>query len=264
VGVGSVVVEVTERVEAERARERALERTRFMADVSAALDASLDYDETLQAVADLAVRRIADWCSIDVVDEERGLRNVAVAHIDPEKVALAKELQERTPPQLDAPTGAAAVALRGAPPELYSEIPDALIDEGIDDPEVREIVRSLGMTSAMVVPLRARGRTLGALTLIGTHDRPRYGPEDLAFAQEVAARAALAVDNARLYGEAREQDRRSQEARALLDTLIEEAPIGLAFYDRELRYVRVNRALAQVDAVPPADYPGRRTGDLKP
>jgi PAS domain S-box-containing protein len=262
-GVGSVVVEVTERVEAERARQRVLEQTRFLADASAALDASLDYDETLQAVADLAVRRIADWCAIDMVDEEGGLRNVAVAHIDGEKVALAKQLQERYPPRLDAPTGAAAVALHGAPPELYSEIPDAMLEE-VDDPEVREIVRSLGMTSAMVVPLRARGRTLGALTLIGTHDRPRYGPDDLAFAQEVASRAALAVDNARLYGEAREQDRRSHEARALLDTLIEEAPIGLAFYDRDLRYVRVNKALAEVDALPAADYPGRRTADVKP
>src|SRR6185503_8071972 len=122
VGVGIVVSDTTARAEAAEASERALERTQFLADVSAALDASLDYDATLSAVADLAVRRIADWCSIDMVDEERGLRNVAVAHVDPGKVALARELQQRYPPDLDAPTGAANVALRTGESELFPEL----------------------------------------------------------------------------------------------------------------------------------------------
>src|SRR3954447_11965629 len=263
-GVGIVVSDTTASVQAARARERALERTQFLADVSALLDASLDYDETLAAVADLAVRRIADWCSIDMVDAEGGLRNVAVAHVEPEKVALARELQQRYPPDLDAPTGSANVALRTGEPELYAEItPDLLERAGADEEQV-QLIRDLGMTSAMVVPLRARDRVLGALTLIATTGRPSYGPDDVAFAEQVAARAAIAVDNARLYREARDQERGSEEARALLDTLIEQAPIGVAFFDREGRYVRVNDALAELNGVPADEHLGRRVEEVIP
>src|SRR4051794_13456095 len=263
-GVGIVVSDTTARVEAARARERELERTQFLADVSALLDASLDYAETLGAVADLAVRRIADWCSIDMVDEERGLRNVAVAHVEPDKVALARDLQQRYPPDLDAPTGSANVALRTGESELYAEItPELLERAGADDEQVA-LIRGLGMTSAMVVPLRARDRVLGALTLIATEGRAPYGPDDVAFAEQIAARAAIAVDNARLYREAREQERRSAEARALLDTLIDQAPIGVGFFDRGGRYVRVNDALAALNGVPAADHIGRRVDEVLP
>jgi PAS domain S-box-containing protein len=264
VGVGIVVSDTTARVQAARASERALERTQFLADVGALLEASLDYDATLSAVADLAVRRIADWCSIDMVDGTAGLRNVAVAHVDPEKVALAHELQQRFPPDLDAPTGAANVALRTGRSELYRELTPELLERAGADAEQIEIIRSLGMTSAMVVPLRARERVLGALTLIATEGRPAYGPEDLAFAEQIAARAAIAVDNARLYREAREQERASDEARALLDTLIDQAPIGVGFLDREGRYVRVNEALAEINGVPPADHVGRTVAEVVP
>src|SRR3954468_11055128 len=263
-GVGIVVSDTTARVQAAQARDRELERTQLLADVSALLDESLDYDETLAAVADLAVRRIADWCSIDMVDEERGLRNVAVAHVEPEKVTLARELQRRYPPDLEAPTGAANVALRTGESELYAEITPELLERAGADADQVEIIRDLGMTSAMVVPLRARDRVLGALTLIATEGRPNYGPDDLAFAEQIAARAAIAVDNARLYREAREQERRSAEARALLDTLIDQAPIGVGFFDREGRYVRVNDALAELNGVPAADHLGRPVEEVLP
>src|SRR4051812_42598416 len=263
-GVGIVVSDTTGYVQATRARGRALERTQLLADVSALLDESLDYDETLAAVADLAVRRIADWCSIDMVDEERGLRNVAVAHVEPEKVTLARELQRRYPPDLEAPTGAANVALRTGESELYAELSPELLERAGADAEQVEIIRDLGMTSAMVVPLRARDRVLGSLTLIATEGRPAYGAEDLAFAEQIAARAAIAVDNARLYRDAREQERRSAEARALLDTLIDQAPIGVGFFDREGRYVRVNDALAELNGVPAAEHIGRPVEEVLP
>jgi PAS domain S-box-containing protein len=263
-GVGIVVSDTTARVEAAHATARALERTQFLADVSAALDASLDYDATLRAVADLAVRRIADWCAIDMVTDDGGMRNVAVAHVDPAKVAMARELQQRYPPDLDAPTGAPNVALRTGEPELYPDItPELLAHAGADEEQVA-LVRELGLSSAMVVPLRARGRVLGALTLIATHGRAAYGEDDVAFAEQIAARAAIAVDNARLYGEAREQERRSAEARALLDTLIDQAPIGVAFLDLEGRYVRVNDTLAEMHGISAAEHVGRRPEELFP
>ncbi|HEX2104237.1 MAG TPA: PAS domain-containing protein [Solirubrobacteraceae bacterium] len=265
-GVGIVVSETTARVQADAARERTLARTRFLADVSAALDASLDYGETLRAVADLVVRSLADWCSIDMVTTGEagapGLENVAVAHVDPEKVAMARDLQRRYPPRLDAPTGAPNVALRTGEPELYPQITPELLERTGAEPEQVDLVRSLGLSSAMVVPLRARGRVLGAMTLVATEGRADYGPDDLAFAQEVAARAALAVDNARLYREAREQERRSEEARAILDTLIDQAPIGVAFIDRDGRFVRINATLAELHGGPAAEHVGRTVDEL--
>jgi PAS domain S-box-containing protein len=250
-GVGIVLSDMTARAEAAEASARALERTQFLADVSAALDASLDYDATLSAVADLAVRRIADWCAIDMVDDDGGLRNVAVAHVDPEKVAMALELQQRYPPDLDAPTGAPNVALRTGESELYPELTPDLLERAGADAEQVALIRELGLSSAMVVPLRARGRVLGAFTLIATHDRPAYGPDDLVFAEQIAARAALAVDNARLYREAREQQRRAaadrEELRAqrdLYEALMRaQSELGEAFavLDGE-RIVFVNRA----------------------
>src|SRR3954463_1786063 len=163
-----------------------------------------------------------------MVDAEGGLRNVAVAHVEPEKVALARELQQRYPPDLDAPTGSANVALRTGESELYAELTPWRLERAGADEEQLQLIRDLGMTSAMVVPLRARGRVLGALTLIATEGRANYGAEDLAVPGQVAARAGIAVDNARLSREARDQERGSEEARALLGTLTEQAPIGVA------------------------------------
>jgi PAS domain S-box-containing protein len=263
VGAGVVVADVTERAAADRVREQMLERARFLAEASAALDASLDLDRTLTAVAELAVRRIADWCSIDLGDPGGPLRNVAVTHVDPEKVAFARELQQRYPPDQDAPTGAPNVVRTGEP-ELYPHVPVELLEQGARDAEHLEIIRSLDLASAMVLPLRARARTFGAITLIRTSEREPYNEDDLAFGNEIARRAALAVDNARLYSEAREQERRSEEARAFLDAIIEGAPIGFAYYDRDLRYVRVNDALAEMRGIPAAEQIGRTIEEVLP
>ena len=226
------IVGIARLVDAERA---ALQQTRLLADISAALDASLDMDATLEAVADLCVHTIADGCAVDLVDPERGLRSVAVAHADPAKVALAREMRT-----LDA-----ARVVRTGKPELYAR----------DDPEA---------SSAIVAPLRARGRVLGAISLVRTRERPAYTEDDVAFAGEVAGRAALVLDNARLYGEAREQERASSEATALLDALIAAAPIGMAFLDSELRYVRVNDAMAEIHGVPAIEHLGRTPREVLP
>jgi PAS domain S-box-containing protein len=203
-GVGSLVREITDAVRAQAARDQALARARLLTQVGDALDASLDYDRTLRAVADLAVRSIAEWCSIDLPDGAGGVRNVAVAHVDRERVTWARRLGQRYPPDPEAATGVPNV-LRTGRPELYPEIPRELLVAGARDAEHLEIILALDMRSAMCVPLRARGRTLGALTLIRTGDAPAYTEEDLTFAGEIAARAALAVDNARLYREAGER-----------------------------------------------------------
>ena len=194
----------------------ATERLAFLLRASELLAESLDYEETLRQVAALAVPGIADWCSIDLVDEDGVLRNVAVAHTDPDKVRYAHDLQERFPHDPDAPTGTPNV-IRTGEPEFYPEITaDVIAAAGVDDPELLDIVRELGLQSSMNVPLLVGNRVLGAMSLVGAESGRRFGAEDLRFAQDLARRAAQAIDTARRYGEQQEATERSEERFRLL------------------------------------------------
>jgi PAS domain S-box-containing protein len=181
----------------QKKREQA--RRDFLAEATAALSESLDYEVTLSRVAELAVPKLGDWCAVDIVEAgQRRSRQLAVAHVDPSKVELARELGRRYPPNPDAATGVPSV-LRSGKSELYREIPDEILRAGARDEEHLRIARELGLVSAMVVPLLARGQVLGAMTLISTDSQRRYSDEDLHFAEDLARRCAFAVDNARLY-----------------------------------------------------------------
>ena len=199
-------------------RRRAEEAVRFLAEASAVLASSLDYRETLASVARLVVPRLADWCAVDVLEEDGSLERLAVAHPDPEKVALAYELQERYPTDPDSSRGMHQV-LRTGQPELISEIPRELIEQAARDERHGEILRELGLKSYMVVPLVARGRTLGTIAFVTAESGRRYGRGDLELAEDLARRAAMAVDNARLYEEAqREIDERKRAEEALRES----------------------------------------------
>jgi len=185
-------------------QKRTEEAQRFLAEASDVLSSSLDYRETLSSVARLAVPTLADWCAVDVLEEDGSVERLAVEHPDPGKVTLAYKLQERYPPDLDAP-GDLHEVLRTGEPEMMAEIPDELLEAAAVDAEHLEILRELGLRSYIVVPMVARGRTLGAISLIAAESGRRYGETDLALAQELARRAALAVDNSRLYEEAQSE-----------------------------------------------------------
>jgi PAS domain S-box-containing protein len=193
--------------------ETAHERMTFLADASVMLTSSLDHRKTLGKVARLAVPRLADWCSVDLVDHDGSIQSVAVAHVDPDKMVVAREYRRRFPPDPDAPSGV-AVVIREGRSELYPEITDGMLDEGVTDPEQRELMRRLGVRSVMTVPLIARGRALGAITFASGESGRRFGQTDLDLAQDLAQRAAVAIDNARLYEE------RSHVARTLQRTLL--------------------------------------------
>jgi PAS domain S-box-containing protein len=208
IGVVLVFRDVTERKRAEQA-------TRFLADASKSLAALVDYDSTMQKVARLAVPSFADWCAVDVVDPDGSLRRVAVAHANPSKVELAHELHRRYPPDPDAPQGVPRI-LRTGQPELISEITDALLVETVKDEELRRIMRELGLKSYLGVPLRARGKTVGAITFVAAESGRRFDATDLAVAEDLAHRAGIAMENARLYSEVREADRRKDEFLAML------------------------------------------------
>ncbi|MBD2040472.1 PAS domain S-box protein [Microcoleus sp. FACHB-672] len=192
-------------------QKRAEEQERFLADASAVLAHSLEYQTTLDSVARLAVPRIADWCAIDMVESDGSIQSLAVAHVEPAKVELARQLQQRYPIDAKAHWGMPNVIRTGCS-ELYSEIPDQLLVTSAHDAEHLRILRELGLCSAMVVPLIARGRTLGAITFVlEGSDRRRYEASDLTLAEELAHRAAFAIHNARLYREAQEANRLKDE-----------------------------------------------------
>jgi PAS domain S-box-containing protein len=194
---------------------RAEDAVRFLAEAGAVLGAALDYEATLADLARLVVPRLADWCSVHVVDEDGTSRQLAVAHVDPAKVEMARDLARRYPPDPDAPTGIPAL-LRTGKSSLVPEITEEMLERAARDADHLAIVRGLGLRSYMAVPLLARGRVLGALAFVAAESGRRYGPDDLALAEELGRRGGLAVDNARLYREAREADRRKDEFLAML------------------------------------------------
>ncbi len=175
-------------------------RQRFLAEAGQLLASSLDYTDTLQRVADLAVAFLADWCAVDLPTADGGIEQVALAHKDPAKVRMAEDLRRRYPPDPTTETGVPGI-LRGGPPELYGEIPDELLERSISDPEQLQAMREIGMRSVMIVPMRLGETTLGALTLVNADSGRRFTDTDFAFAQDLAIRAATAIQNARLYAE---------------------------------------------------------------
>ena len=175
-------------------------RADFLANAGAMLDASLDYEQTLANVAQIAVPEIADWCAVSVIDESGDLREVAAAHVDPAKRAIARELNERFPTPPDAKTGAPGVARSGRT-EYYREITDEMIVAGVRDPDQLDLVRRLELHSIVTAPLIARGRTFGTLTLASAESERLFDEADVQLAEELARRAGVAIDNARLYTE---------------------------------------------------------------
>ena len=173
---------------------------RLLAEAGEVLGGSTDYQQTLAELAQLVVPRLADWCVVDIFEPD-GLRRVAIAHTDPQKIALAEEVQRRYPPDPD--TGPMQVAASGEP-MLISEVSEEMLAAGARDPEHLEMLRALGLQSALVMPLAARGTVLGAITLIRSAPQAPYTAADLPFITELARRAGIAVDNARLLHEATE------------------------------------------------------------
>jgi PAS domain S-box-containing protein len=227
------VLDITERKQAE-------ETLRFLAEAGDVLSSSLDYRGTLSSVARLAVPTLADWCAVDVLDEDGTLERLAVAHQDPEKIAWAHELERRYPPDPNAPQGVPQV-LRSGQPEFYPEINDDMLVTAALDAEHLRLMRQLGFRSVIIVPLVARGETLGVITLVTAESGRHYTDADLELAEDLARRAAVAVDNARLYEEAKKEiakrGRAQEEIRRLneqLEQRVQQRTIELEDANKEL------------------------------
>jgi PAS domain S-box-containing protein len=204
----TIIEDVTE-------QKRAELRGAFLADASALLASSLDYEQTLRNVAELAVPEVADWCAVDLVDEDGGRSPVAVAHVDPERLITAEELRRYEPERLNPDQGLGRV-FRTGESLLYPDITDDVLVEAAIDARHLELLRAVGFRSALIVPMRLRERILGALTLVSSDSGRVLDQFDQQLAEQVAARAAVAIENSRLYSE------RSSIARTLQQSLLPE------------------------------------------
>jgi PAS domain S-box-containing protein len=221
-----------------RAAEAAEQQTAFIAEVGTVLDTALDYRQALEQLARIAVPRLGDWCVIDVVEEDGSIARYAAAHADPDRRHLIERLRDHNLPDPDAEHGL-PLAIRTGESQLIPEMTDEQLEGLAQDEEHLGLLRELGFRSALIVPLRARGRILGAVGLgLGADSTRRYGQDDLTYAEDLARRAALALDNSRLFTErvrAEEELRRSRDEldfilAGVADGVTAQAPDGSLIY----------------------------------
>lgn len=228
-GVVLVFRDVTE-------KKRTEIRQAFLQQAGDVLGSSLDYQQTLQAVTHLAVPRLADWCTVDMPAEDGTIRLLAAAHVNPEKLAWGRAFREEYPPDPNAQRGTANV-LRTGQSERYPDILEEAHIRAARDGRHLQQIRQFGIVSVMIVPMIARGRVLGAISFVATTESgQRYTEEDQALAESLAARAALAVDNARLYQAAQQEIEQREKT---------EAELRRRQAEIETLNVRLRRAMAE-------------------
>ncbi len=248
------------------AREKAeieQQRSAFLAEVSKMLAATFDGETVLQNVAELAVSSIADGCYIHLTETDSKVRLVAVAHAEPSAVETINNWGIRNPIDSTAVNGYPLV-IRTGKSELIAEVDAEILAAGAENAAEIEIWReaklsrreSLDIGSHACVPLRARGRVMGAITCFTSKVGRRYSAGDMAMLEDLAYRVAIALDNARLYAEAQQALSQTSESFALIDSLLEASPLGICFLDREMRFIRINQVLAELNGLPAAQHLG--------
>src|SRR3954468_20185975 len=230
-----------------RTRER-LERAEFrhslVADAGEVLSSALDYEVTLIGLARLCANRLADWCFVFVKQDDGSIRQVAAAHADPARQKQAWELLFRYPLDPSRSEGPAKV-IRTGESDLQSHVSDSLLEAIAYDEENLRLLRALGVHSAMMVPLNVREQTLGAIVFASAESDRVYGPEDMTLAEGIGARAAVAVDNARLYGRVHQTEAELRVSRDQLQAILDGVADAVTAQAPDGRIVYANDAAAR-------------------
>ncbi|MCC3474016.1 MULTISPECIES: PAS domain S-box protein [unclassified Microcoleus] len=256
------------------AREKAQieqQRSAFLAEVSKILAAAFDGETVLQNVAELAVNSVADGCCIHLTETDSKVRKVAVAHAEASTVDTINKLRVCSPIAFDAVNGYPLV-IRTGKSQLIAEVDEEILAAAAENAAEIEMLRaaklsrreSLNIGSHACVPLKARGRVMGAITCFTSKLGRRYSAEDMAMLEDLAYRVAIALDNARLYAEAQQALAQTSQSFALIDSLLEASPLAICFLDREMRFIRINQVLAELNGLPAEQHLGQDYRQLLP
>jgi PAS domain S-box-containing protein len=257
IALGRQAAIALERARFSAAEQGLRERLSFLSEATALLTSSLELERTLERLIQLAVPQLADWCAIAMLVEETGeIEQLVVAHQDPERKRWAEEMQARSRTiMIDDEFDLTARVIRTAEPVFLREVPQELLDEAVArDPNAAQALEEISIRSAITLPLRSGERTFGALTLVS--EVKELEDSDFELAQELAARAAIAVENARLY---REAERRAEAALALAYV-----GDGVVLLDEDGRVRFWNAAAAAITGVRETDALGRRPAEVVP
>ncbi|MEP7066083.1 MAG: PAS domain-containing protein [Gemmatimonadota bacterium] len=223
-------------------QRRASEALSVLAEASAVLATSNDTDESLRSVALLAVPRLGDWCTIDLLEADGTLRRIATVHTEPEKLTIANDFYRRFPPTPDDPGSVYAVLRSGQ--VQASEITDDMIKAGVPDGEKRDLLLALSLRSYVIAPIMIDGKAVGAITIVSAESGHFLGPSDISRVQELARRTALAIERARLFAETV----RARDAASVSNALLRESEAklvlsmeagGLGSWEWDIRNERV-------------------------
>lgn len=190
-----------------------------MLDASKILSSSLDYNTTLKSVAQIAVPKIADWCTVDIIDNTGELQQLAISHIDPKKVKWAKEYRKLYPQKMSSNRGVPAI-IKSGKSALVPLVTYKMLKEGIKRKKDLQIALELNLKSVMIVPISSHNKTVGAISFVSTNEAKLYTKEDLAIAEELASRSALAIENAQLYKKSQEEIEERKKLEAQKDEFI--------------------------------------------
>lgn len=254
-----LIIEQTAREKAEIEQQR----SRFLAEVSKMLAASFDGETVLQNVAQLAVETAAEGCCIHLTELDGKVRVVAVAHAEASMLDAMNMLTVPKPIDNNSVNGYPLV-IRTGKSELITEVNEEILAAVAENAAELEVLRSLNIASHACVPITARGRIIGAISCFTSKSGRRYNSEDLAMLEDLAYHVAIALDNARLYTEAQEALAQTSQSFALIDSLLEAAPLGICFLDREMRYIRINQVLAELNGLTAEQHLGQDFRQLLP
>jgi len=254
--------DITKQKYEEDVLKRTVKRQSFLSRTGGVFESSLDYRTALSSVVALAVPDFADWATVDMLEENGAIKKLAVAHENPHKVRCVYELHEKYPPSMEDSTGLAKVLKTGSV-EYYYKISDEMLAQTAKDRQQLVIMRELGLSSVIIVPMVVLGKTIGAITFVAGDSKAHFDSDDLAIAEELGRRASIAVQNTMLYEQSQDTAKREHEQTEILESFLSTAPIGFALVGTDMKYRKVNKELSVMLGRKAEDIIGSAVGALE-